>query len=364
MRFTTANQRLLLTEFAAWAGILEEFRRISGFLVATYAENSINLQPTTIQNRITPSVPASQAGIRPRHLFLRIPMSSTPHIFECLEVSGADRARFLHNLCTNHILGLAEGNVSEAFFCDARARIIAHGWILATAEVHYIILLGASAEALRRHLDRYLITEQVTLNCSTRPLHLLPRSAAPGFAQSESSEPLTGGAAPDGSAFWVNLTWNDQQLLLLSADRQDSDWSSDCLTDDKVNAIRIAAGIPVIGVDLTDEHLAPESDRTSTAISYNKGCYLGQEPIARIDAMGHVNRRLCKVSISGGSTPAISPGSDISDNAGNSLGTLTSVVSPSDTATVGLAVLKISQLEADMQIQSDNQSTHRVTVVD
>ena len=56
--------------------------------------------------------------------------------------------------------------------------------------------------------------------------------------------------------------------------------------------LRILERFPIVGRDLTEKNLAPEADRNSTAISYNKGCYLGQEPIARIDAMGHVNNKL------------------------------------------------------------------------
>ena len=45
------------------------------------------------------------------------------------------------------------------------------------------------------------------------------------------------------------------------------------------------------------DNLAPETDRDQKAISYNKGCYLGQEPIARIDGMGHVNRKLFRAQV-------------------------------------------------------------------
>ena len=60
-------------------------------------------------------------------------------------------------------------------------------------------------------------------------------------------------------------------------------------------ALRIEAGFPKHGVDITEDHLAQEANRTKLAISFTKGCYLGQEPIARIDALGHVNRSLCGV---------------------------------------------------------------------
>jgi len=62
--------------------------------------------------------------------------------------------------------------------------------------------------------------------------------------------------------------------------------------------LRISAGVPWYGVDLTAANLAQEASRTSRAIHFRKGCYLGQEPIARIDAMGHVNQQLRSVKIS------------------------------------------------------------------
>ena len=58
------------------------------------------------------------------------------------------------------------------------------------------------------------------------------------------------------------------------------------------NSLRIAAGFPQYGIDLSDANLAQEANLTAQAISFAKGCYLGQEPIARIDAMGHVNQQI------------------------------------------------------------------------
>src|SRR5262249_28188768 len=57
-------------------------------------------------------------------------------------------------------------------------------------------------------------------------------------------------------------------------------------------ALRIEAGFPSYGVDITEDNLPQEVGRTSRCVSFNKGCYLGQEPIARLDSMGHTNREL------------------------------------------------------------------------
>ena len=64
-------------------------------------------------------------------------------------------------------------------------------------------------------------------------------------------------------------------------------------------ALRIEAGLSVYGVDISEENLAQEVGLMITAISFTKGCYLGQEPIARIDALGHVNRELRSLRITG-----------------------------------------------------------------
>src|SRR4029453_1620592 len=61
---------------------------------------------------------------------------------------------------------------------------------------------------------------------------------------------------------------------------------------DAVETARIEAGFPLFGRDITDDNLPQEVGRDAKAISFTKGCYLGQETVARIDALGHVNRSL------------------------------------------------------------------------
>jgi folate-binding protein YgfZ len=63
--------------------------------------------------------------------------------------------------------------------------------------------------------------------------------------------------------------------------------------------LRVEAGTPVYGKDITENNLAPEVGRTAQAISYTKGCYLGQEPIVRLRDLGHVNRLLTGLRVEG-----------------------------------------------------------------
>ncbi len=102
----------------------------------------------------------------------------------------------------------------------------------------------------------------------------------------------------------------------------------------------IQAGWPLCGVDITEDNLAQEARRTAVAISFTKGCYLGQEPIARLDALGHVNRELCVVETRDSGVPH--PGSlDVTDESGVPMGLITSMAwHPGTQSSWGLAVLK------------------------
>ena len=70
-------------------------------------------------------------------------------------------------------------------------------------------------------------------------------------------------------------------------------------------SLRIEAEFPWYGIDLSDENLAQEAGRTEQTISFQKGCYLGQEPIARLNAMGHVNKALASFMIDASETPPV-----------------------------------------------------------
>ncbi|MEX0585541.1 MAG: glycine cleavage T C-terminal barrel domain-containing protein, partial [Pirellulales bacterium] len=73
---------------------------------------------------------------------------------------------------------------------------------------------------------------------------------------------------------------------------------------DAVESARIERGWPLFGRDISQANLPQEVARDERAINLNKGCYLGQETVARIDALGHVNRRLVGVQFSGEAIPA------------------------------------------------------------
>jgi folate-binding protein YgfZ len=110
-----------------------------------------------------------------------------------------------------------------------------------------------------------------------------------------------------------------------------------------VEAIRIEERLPA-PADIVDKTLPQELDRDGRAICFTKGCYLGQETVARIDALGHVNRRLALLAIDAATPPL--PGSSVT-SAGEPVGTLTSsCLSPRVGTAAGLALVQRRGLES------------------
>jgi folate-binding protein YgfZ len=124
-------------------------------------------------------------------------------------------------------------------------------------------------------------------------------------------------------------------------------------TSETFEVLRIEAGFPRYGSDISDENLAQEVGRTAQAISFTKGCYLGQEPIARIDAMGHVNRQLCRLKLANGPVPASGAELFAADD-DKPVGHVTSAAfSPTDNLPVALAYLRTQLLAPDTTVLVD-----------
>jgi len=298
-----------------------------------------------------------------------------------LRLTGRDRATFLHNFCSNDIKRLQPGQGCEAFVTNVKGRIVGHVHVSAEADSLVLESASGSAETLVRHLDRYIITEDVQIADETLGL------AAFYVFGHESADPVRQVTHCDATRLgrWEHFQGmiGDDRVAVRRIDFTQAPGfeivgplsakavilqrlrESDCLpvTAADAEAFRIDAGFPRSGVDLTEDHLAQEASRNANAISFTKGCYLGQEPIARIDALGHVNRLLRIVVFERGVSLAV--GDRVSDpESGNELGVLTSVGGLAESATVGLAVVRTSAGPGAEVVAGPNRATGRVVAID
>lgn len=265
-----------------------------------------------------------------------------------LEFAGPDAPSFLHNLCTNDIVNLPLGGGCEAFFTTAKAKVIGRALVYHTrrgdgTDTLWLDTDAGQAERLLAHLSRYQIAEQ--FDASDRTAEFAQFHLAGPAAQSVLGQAL-GEPVPDlpllghmERTFGERATCSIRRHDPLGVPGYDivclkgrADEVRDRLTAagaatgtaDAYEVLRVEAGTPVVGVDLDENRFVVEAGRTG-AISYTKGCFLGQEPIVMArDRAGHVNR-----SFRGVKLPATVPAGTKLFADGKEVGvTTSSVVSP------------------------------------
>lgn len=264
---------------------------------------------------------------------------------------GPDAARFVDGFTTAAIGTLTVGSGTETFFPDAR------GWVLAMAVVLRIddgLLIDAEpglGTRLCDHLEHFHIRERLELvdaSADWSSLLLFGPAAAGwlvGHGATDSSplfghrESMLGGVAVRlvRTDWWSDSGWlvrcqAHDRGRLVDWMRQQGAAEADAAA---VETLRIERGTPH-PCDLPEKTLPQELGRDARALSFTKGCYLGQETVARIDALGHVNRRLVAVAVEGD----LRAGADVRGGGGESFGILTSACrSPRLGCGLGLGVL-------------------------
>ena len=206
-----------------------------------------------------------------------------------IELTGEDRLKFLHNFCTADIKQLSPGDQTEAFILNGKGKSLCFANVLATEDRLLLVFnLAATAPDVIAHLDMYLIREDVELSDRSNELSVwfVSGSQVGDRLSGMESSNLTVAPAEIAGDGW----------LLLGADAGAEAIEASLLAKQiqacGVEALlvrRVQSVTPWNGIEVTVDNLPQELDRDEKSISFNKGCYLGQETVARLDALGRVN---------------------------------------------------------------------------
>ena len=280
-------------------------------------------------------------------------------------VRGRDAVKFVDGFTTAALAALEPGTGTEGFFADAKGWVLALVTILRTAEGIRIDGFPGQAVNLAEHLERYHIREHLDIVDETArraSLVVVGPSAASALEGLLDAPPPRAtyahfsGAIAGVAVCVVAVDWAGPGGWLVQADAEDRDRLVAALEarsiapagPDLLERLRIENGWPA-PPDIPSKTLPQELGRTARAISFTKGCYLGQETVARLDALGHVNRRLVGLA----STGPLAAGARVSGGAAD-VGTITSAcASPRVGGWLGLAILPLKSCAADARLTVD-----------
>lgn len=205
-----------------------------------------------------------------------------------LHVTGEDRVRFLNGQVTNDVRNIPEGACLYAAVLNAKGKLDSVCHIRATVDGFLIDAHPSRQDSLLARLDRYLIADEVTLSDVSDQWHLTHLLGIPA------DDPRL--CLPSGTLVHENDRYGCPGLDLLSPSALDI--PEDLLIgDDALESFRISQGVPAWPSELTPGLLAPEAGLDQNAISYEKGCYLGQEVISRVKRAGKTNRHLVLLEV-------------------------------------------------------------------
>jgi folate-binding protein YgfZ len=210
-----------------------------------------------------------------------------------LRLTGADRVRYLNGQVTANVTRLGEGESLRACVTTAKGKLCADVFIAAALDGLIVDADPSVRETLGARLDRYIVADDVVLEDLTDTRGLLHFLPAPGSGLDSLRGEISSSQTPirsprfgrEGIDFFLPIT--DVPAILTRLGEHHAR-----LDDALCESLRIEAGLPRWGRELTEDTLPPEAGLDRTHIDFHKGCYIGQEVISRIKSVGHVNRTL------------------------------------------------------------------------
>jgi folate-binding protein YgfZ len=213
---------------------------------------------------------------------------------DVLSVTGADAAGYLQGQCSQDLAGLAVGGAVDSLLLEPDGKLCALVRVVRVAEDGFAVEVDAGfGEVVAARLARFRLRAKVAIEPLDWPCVAL---RGPGAVEAVASPAA-------GSPFRIAVSWNGTVGVdLLGPGAEDvvpaaARWCGDAAWE----ALRVEAGIPAMGRELDGRTIAAEAGLVERTVSFTKGCYTGQELVARLDARGNrVARRLAGVVAVGG----------------------------------------------------------------
>lgn len=230
-----------------------------------------------------------------------------------IRVSGEDRTRLLHAMCSQNVEEMKPGGGGYAFFLNAQGRILADANIFCFEDHFLLDTEPETARKLFEHVDRYIIADDVALTDETESTATL---SIEGPEAEKALREL--GVTPPGSDY-ATVIWEDRVVARVSCtgapgffiflpESAKSEFLKKISGLPQAGAVearvvRIEKGRPRYGEEITERYLVQETGQMR-GVHLNKGCYLGQEIVERVRSRAQIHRVLRRLEIDTAELPA------------------------------------------------------------
>jgi tRNA-modifying protein YgfZ len=276
-----------------------------------------------------------------------------------IAVSGNDRASYLHGLLTNEIEGLEPGSGCYAAWLTPQGRMITDMHVLEAGDMILLDVPASVGELVLQRLDQFLFSEDVQLANVTdalrsvsvhgpRALETIEHSLVLGPDETGTEWPQYRNVRAQFAGHPVVVARIDQLgvpgfTIYVDAQREADliaaleNAGATPVDEAAIDAARVEAGYPIFGIDMDDDIIPLEAGIENRAISFTKGCYVGQEVIIRVlhRGGGRVARRLVGLRLQGEGTPP--PRGTRVHGGGRDVGFVTSAAQSPRLGTIALA---------------------------
>ncbi len=208
-----------------------------------------------------------------------------------LRVRGEDARSWLNGQITNDVRGMERGDAAYALVLDGRGKILSDAWVLERGEDVLLVVPRETVDLLREHFEKYIVMEDVDLDVADLAVVTVqgPRAAEVAGPEGYPCDRLGAG----GRDRLVRSSDRDATLAALAA-------AADALGGGEVSRegwelARLRAAVPRFGADFGPAHYPQEAGLKERAVSFTKGCYLGQEVVCTLENRGQLSRRLVRL---------------------------------------------------------------------
>lgn len=229
----------------------------------------------------TLTTPPTYGDVTSEYRAARYEEGTVEGLHDLVWFGGNDAVSFLESLISQNVADQPPGTVRRSFLLGPRGKITALMWVL--RDEHRVGLLtdAGYGQVLADTLGRYRIRVDVTIDHEDRAIQTVVGAESEVVTGWSDEGELTAGLPLAGNTRSITTRLPEARPVGLLA------WT----------AVRVEAGEPLMGVDVDEATIPQESGLVPDAVDFTKGCFLGQELVARIDSRGHVNRRLMGVVV-------------------------------------------------------------------